>query len=194
MKLRWMALLLLLPLSLPVVNEAAVLRARTVDIVNHFHLKQYSSEFCSGTYHAIDLTKGVMKRIDLAEPRIPAVVCNMLTEETDGGYKVDSCPGDKDTGCPTSCADCKEDLVHAFPTLDECKGGWMLSSGLAADASDLDDQMSANKLDIGLARWCDRWPTAAATKTSEDLVPEFSTTTAAPTTAATTTTAAATSP
>eukprot|EP00929_Paragymnodinium_shiwhaense_P114703 TRINITY_DN83180_c0_g1_i1.p1 TRINITY_DN83180_c0_g1~~TRINITY_DN83180_c0_g1_i1.p1 ORF type:complete len:190 (-),score=58.20 TRINITY_DN83180_c0_g1_i1:129-698(-) len=130
-----------------------------------YTLHQYiDGQFCSGRYVALELTLDTMSQIRLAE-RTPSVLCNKLEKNATAGdtsFVVHSCPGDDTTGCPANCDACGEDLVKHF-TLNICKDGWMLVSGPAPEDCTTEHKQcaSVNQVDIGLARWCDKWPTAA---------------------------------
>mmetsp|Transcript_37614 Transcript_37614/g.117206 ORF Transcript_37614/g.117206 Transcript_37614/m.117206 type:complete len:188 (+) Transcript_37614:42-605(+) len=122
-------------------------------------LRQYYGSFCHGTYVALELQFDMMTKLVLPASR--GVVCNELRNGTNGSYVVDSCVGEVNLACPTSC-NCPEDMVKHF-SLNECSEGWMLVPGAAASDCGQGNKecLSKNRVDVGLARWCSRWPTAA---------------------------------
>mmetsp|Transcript_28877 Transcript_28877/g.46474 ORF Transcript_28877/g.46474 Transcript_28877/m.46474 type:complete len:180 (-) Transcript_28877:88-627(-) len=153
--------------------SAVVLRKGTDSTTPAFThtLKQYAGKFCSGKYVALELKLDSMLQLNLQAGRGPEQLCNKLTQDGDS-YVVDSCAGTSD-GCPASCNECQEDLVKHFK-IDECKDGWKLVAGAAPeDCTDGHIECtSKNQVDIGLARWCDKWPTTntlVKAKTADEL-------------------------
>eukprot|EP00927_Polykrikos_kofoidii_P071142 TRINITY_DN67467_c0_g1_i1.p1 TRINITY_DN67467_c0_g1~~TRINITY_DN67467_c0_g1_i1.p1 ORF type:complete len:191 (-),score=24.70 TRINITY_DN67467_c0_g1_i1:107-679(-) len=126
-----------------------------------YHLKQYiTGEFCTGRYVALDLTVDQMIQLHLPDGRSPGVLCNKLERSDGNSFVVHSCAGDDTSGCPNHCDECREDLVKHFD-IDVCSEGWMLKAGSAPEDCDTDHKecVSKNRVDVGLARWCDKWPT-----------------------------------
>lgn len=139
---------------------AAVLLRRSAQGVPDYTLAQYNGRFCSGTFVALELTLGQMTQFHLPRNRQPEVLCNKLVQNsTDGTFVVHSCAGGS-SGCPAHCDNCHEDLVKHFK-LNECNEGWKLVAGAAPEDCTTGHQQctSKNQVDVGLARWCDRWPT-----------------------------------
>lgn len=131
-----------------------------------YTLMQFNSEYCkSETYICLSLTEGQFTRKNLPEGRTPEILCDKLNkEDEDGNFVIDSCPGTEADGCPTDkCKNCTEDAVKHF-ALDQCNGGWMLKKGKPEGYNCL----STDNVDLGLARWCDRWPTS-----SSDIKPQL---------------------
>mmetsp|Transcript_1492 Transcript_1492/g.2019 ORF Transcript_1492/g.2019 Transcript_1492/m.2019 type:complete len:201 (-) Transcript_1492:136-738(-) len=141
-------------------------RSKTSDV---YTLAQFQGTLCSGKFVALELTLDMMTQLSLPTGRSPEVLCNKL-ESADGAFVVHSCPGTTASGCPLTCESCHEDMVKHF-TLGQCAGGWMLTQGDAC--SDNENCISKNQVDVGLARWCNKWPTPGVNtyekKTSEDL-------------------------
>eukprot|EP00446_Apocalathium_sp_SHHI-4_P002479 CAMPEP_0177195808 /NCGR_PEP_ID=MMETSP0367-20130122/23714_1 /TAXON_ID=447022 ORGANISM="Scrippsiella hangoei-like, Strain SHHI-4" /NCGR_SAMPLE_ID=MMETSP0367 /ASSEMBLY_ACC=CAM_ASM_000362 /LENGTH=180 /DNA_ID=CAMNT_0018643867 /DNA_START=56 /DNA_END=598 /DNA_ORIENTATION=- len=121
-----------------------------------YTLAQYRGNFCTGRYVALELTLGMMTQISLPEGRSPEVLCNKLVGDDSGKFVVHSCPGSAATGCPLHCDGCHEDMVKHF-AVGQCTDGWMLFEGDVCTADNA-DCISKNKVDVGLARWCNRWP------------------------------------
>eukprot|EP00746_Dinoflagellata_sp_MGD_P164168 gnl/MRDRNA2_/MRDRNA2_92646_c0_seq1.p1 gnl/MRDRNA2_/MRDRNA2_92646_c0~~gnl/MRDRNA2_/MRDRNA2_92646_c0_seq1.p1 ORF type:complete len:251 (-),score=47.33 gnl/MRDRNA2_/MRDRNA2_92646_c0_seq1:79-831(-) len=125
-----------------------------------YTLMQFSSKFCkSETYVCLSLTEGQFTRKHLPDGRSPEILCDKLTKEDEDGYfSIDSCPGTDADGCPVDkCKNCTEDAVKHF-VLDQCDGGYMLKKG----QPDGFNCVSVDNVDVGLARWCDRWPTSSS--------------------------------
>merc|ERR1719359_748589 len=99
--------------------------------------------------------------MNLPSGRSPPVVCNKL-ETGDGedgnDFVVHSCPADDSGSCPANCDACKEDYVKHFE-VNVCKDGWLLVAGAAPEDCDSGhlECNSKNQVDIGLARWCEKW-------------------------------------
>lgn len=133
-----------------------------------YTLVQFADSFCKGKYHCLELTLDSMTQKKLPEGRSPPVLCDKLEKgEEEGSFVVHSCPGTRATGCPDSCEECHEDLVKHFEP-DVCKDGYMLKKGKAEKDEGC---LSVNKLDIGLARWCDKWPAPKKEEEGEDSSP-----------------------
>mmetsp|Transcript_30427 Transcript_30427/g.90319 ORF Transcript_30427/g.90319 Transcript_30427/m.90319 type:complete len:178 (+) Transcript_30427:59-592(+) len=164
--------LMLLLASVPAASAVVVSSSMTA---GEFHLRQYNGKFCSGRYVALDLREGMMEQKNLPDGRQPDVLCNKLEKNADDTYTVHSCPGDSQ-GCPMNCDSCAEDMVKHF-TPGQCAGGWMLVEGASPEdcRSGHEECSSANQVDVGLARWCGRWPSVALkAKSADDLEAEAS--------------------
>jgi len=122
-----------------------------------YSLRQYTGTYCSGSYVALELNLNRMNHLTLPSGTIS---CNRLKENASStvSFMVNSCPGDASGSCPATC-DCREDLTKHF-TIDKCNGGWMLVKGESpTDCGQGNDECRGkNNVDVGLARWCVKWP------------------------------------
>ncbi|CAK0863340.1 unnamed protein product [Prorocentrum cordatum] len=115
-----------------------------------------------------------MLQTTMPEGRTPEVVCSRLERNsTDSSYVVRSCPGSAASGCSADCGSCVQDMVRHF-TLDRCAAGWKLHQGAAPEdcAGERKECAGLNQVDVGLSRWCNRWPVAGETssaKSSDEL-------------------------
>lgn len=124
-----------------------------------YTLMQFHGTHCAGgNYVCLSLTLGSFTRKNLPDGHLPPVLCDKLTKnDDDGNFEIDSCPGSDEDGCPVDkCKNCTEDAVRHF-ALDLCQGGYMLKAG---KPEDIGGCISTDRVDLGLARWCDRWPTS----------------------------------
>lgn len=123
-----------------------------------YTLMQFQGTHCAGgSYVCLSLTLGTFTRKNLPEGRSPEVLCDKLEKDgEDGNFVLDSCPGTEADGCPVDkCKNCTEDAVKHF-IIDQCIGGYLLKAGKPEDLGCI----SWDQVDLGLARWCDRWPTS----------------------------------
>merc|ERR550514_2626286 len=138
----------------------------------HTLVQYLSSSTCmSDRYVCLQLRLGRTTQVGLPERHGGNSVCNKLTSvEEETTFRLDSCYPPA-AGCgPTACDACAESSLTKPYNLGECHGE-VLPGGIASSLKLLEGDAATNKLkcstmglDLGLARWCDKWPSKTGGK------------------------------